>query len=53
MSSKIWFITGCSTGFGRHIALAALAHGDNVVVTARRPETIADICEQYPKKTMA
>lgn len=53
MSAKIWFITGCSTGFGRHIALAALARGDNVVVTARRPETVADICEHYPSNTLA
>ena len=53
MNPKIWFITGCSTGFGRHIALAALAHGDNVVVTARRAETIKDICARYPQKTLA
>ena len=38
-----WLITGCSTGIGREIALAALAAGHQVAVTARRPETIADI----------
>ncbi len=38
-----WLITGCSTGIGREIALAALAAGHQVAATARRPETIADI----------
>jgi len=38
-----WLITGCSTGIGREISLAALAAGHQVAVTARRPETIADI----------
>jgi NAD(P)-dependent dehydrogenase (short-subunit alcohol dehydrogenase family) len=37
---KTWLITGCSSGFGRDIAAAALARGDNVVATARRPETL-------------
>jgi NAD(P)-dependent dehydrogenase (short-subunit alcohol dehydrogenase family) len=40
---KTWLITGCSSGFGRDIAAAALARGDNVVATARRPETLADL----------
>jgi NAD(P)-dependent dehydrogenase (short-subunit alcohol dehydrogenase family) len=37
---KTWLITGCSSGFGRDIAAAALARGDNVVATARRPESL-------------
>jgi NAD(P)-dependent dehydrogenase (short-subunit alcohol dehydrogenase family) len=37
---KTWLITGCSSGFGRAIAEAALARGDTVVATARRPESI-------------
>ncbi|WP_290062012.1 oxidoreductase [Amycolatopsis solani] len=40
---RVWLITGCSAGFGREIALAALAAGDRVVATARRPETLADL----------
>jgi NAD(P)-dependent dehydrogenase (short-subunit alcohol dehydrogenase family) len=32
---KIWFITGVSSGLGRAIAEAALAHGDTVVGTLR------------------
>ncbi|KAF1325861.1 Dehydrogenase, partial [Globisporangium splendens] len=42
-SKKTWFITGCSTGLGRELVLAALAHGDNVVATARNVAKIADL----------
>src|SRR4051812_13580677 len=40
---RTWLITGCSSGFGRDIAAAALAHGDNVVATARRGDALADL----------
>jgi NAD(P)-dependent dehydrogenase (short-subunit alcohol dehydrogenase family) len=40
---RTWLITGCSSGFGRDIAAAALARGDNVVATARRGDTLADL----------
>ncbi len=43
---RVWLITGCSAGFGREIALAALAAGDRVLATARRPETLADLQER-------
>lgn len=41
--SKVWLITGCSSGFGQEIALAALARGDTVVATARDPKKLADL----------
>ena len=31
---RVWLITGCSSGFGREIALAALSRGDAVVATS-------------------
>jgi len=34
-SPRIWFITGVSTGFGRALAIEALADGDRVVGTLR------------------
>lgn len=34
---RVWFITGASTGFGRSLALEALARGGRVVATARDP----------------
>lgn len=41
--SPVWFVTGCSTGFGRHIAEYVLAQGYCVVVTARKPEQLKDL----------
>ncbi|MGI8333715.1 oxidoreductase [Actinomadura scrupuli] len=45
MAERVWLITGCSAGFGRHLALAALAAGDRVVATARRTEQLTDIVD--------
>ena len=36
----VWFITGCSTGFGRELAKHLLEHGYRVVVTARNPDDV-------------
>ncbi|MEV4619974.1 oxidoreductase [Asanoa sp. NPDC049573] len=44
--SRVWLITGCSSGFGRELALAAVAAGDRVMATARRPETLTALAEQ-------
>jgi NAD(P)-dependent dehydrogenase (short-subunit alcohol dehydrogenase family) len=43
MTGRVWLITGCSAGFGRELTLAALAAGDRVMATARRPETLNDL----------
>jgi NAD(P)-dependent dehydrogenase (short-subunit alcohol dehydrogenase family) len=48
-----WLITGCSTGLGRALAQAVLAHGDDVVVTARDVESVRDIVEQHPGTSLA
>ena len=50
---KVWFITGCSTGFGRELAKGALEAGNQVVVTARKPEDINDIVESFPDTAIA
>ena len=50
---KVWFITGCSTGFGRELAKEALEAGNQVVVTARKPEDINDIVESFPDTAIA
>lgn len=49
---RTWFITGCSTGFGRELATAVLAHGDRAVVTARDPGQVADIVAPYGDKAI-
>jgi NAD(P)-dependent dehydrogenase (short-subunit alcohol dehydrogenase family) len=41
--SRVWFVTGASSGFGRAIVDAALARGDRVVATSRRPESLAEL----------
>ena len=48
-----WLITGCSTGLGRALAQAVLAHGHNAVVTARNPTTLEDIAAAYPDTALA
>ncbi len=50
---KVWFITGCSTGMGRDIALEALEQGYRVVLTARNPDTLADICARFAERSAA
>jgi NAD(P)-dependent dehydrogenase (short-subunit alcohol dehydrogenase family) len=45
--SKVWFITGCSKGFGRIWAEAALDRGDKVAATARDESTLAPLTEKY------
>ena len=39
----VWFITGCSTGFGRELAKHVLERGYRVVVTARKPDEVKDL----------
>ena len=49
-TSRTWFITGASTGFGRLLAEEVLKSGGKVVATARRLDKIADLEEKYPGK---
>jgi NAD(P)-dependent dehydrogenase (short-subunit alcohol dehydrogenase family) len=44
-SSPVWFITGCSTGFGRELAKLTLERGWPTVVTARDRSRVADLVE--------
>jgi NAD(P)-dependent dehydrogenase (short-subunit alcohol dehydrogenase family) len=53
VTSKVWFITGTSKGFGRVWAEAALARGDRVAATARRVETLAPLVERYGNQVAA
>lgn len=45
--SRRWFITGCSSGLGREIAITALSAGHRVVATARNMNTIIPLQEQF------
>ncbi|MEU9044731.1 MULTISPECIES: SDR family NAD(P)-dependent oxidoreductase [unclassified Kitasatospora] len=44
---QTWFITGSSRGFGRTLVRAALEAGDRVAATARRPDQLADLVEEF------
>ena len=46
-------ITGSSAGFGRALAEAALAAGDRVVATARRPEALDELVAFAPDRALA
>lgn len=41
----VWFITGCSTGFGRQLAKHVLELGYRTVVTSRDPDDVRDLAE--------
>jgi NAD(P)-dependent dehydrogenase (short-subunit alcohol dehydrogenase family) len=42
-TKPVWFITGCSTGFGRELAKLIIARGWPAVVTARKKDSVADL----------
>lgn len=44
--AAVWFITGCSTGFGRELAKQLLAQGSSVAVTARDPADLSEFSDQ-------
>lgn len=46
-SSKVWFVTGASRGFGRIWTEAALKRGDKVVATARDPKSLDELVKTY------
>lgn len=51
--SKVWFITGCSTGFGRELAKLVLKTGHSAVVASRKIEDVADIVSGYSDTAIA
>ena len=50
---KTWLITGCSSGLGRGLALAAAQRGDQVIATARNVGTIEDMAEPFGGRMIA
>jgi NAD(P)-dependent dehydrogenase (short-subunit alcohol dehydrogenase family) len=44
-NKPVWFITGCSTGFGRALAAELLEKGYRVAVTARDIDKVVDLVE--------
>ena len=52
-SPPVWFITGCSTGFGRELARLVLERGWRAVVTARDRSRVADLLEGAGERALA
>ena len=52
-TDRVWLITGCSTGIGREIANIVLASGQRAAVTARNPDSVADLVAAYPDQALA
>ncbi|KAJ5503032.1 hypothetical protein N7463_005906 [Penicillium fimorum] len=40
---RIWFITGCSSGFGHQLAITAATNKETVVATSRDPSKLSDL----------
>lgn len=51
--SKVWFITGASSGFGRAFAEHALERGHEVVATARRMAALEPLKASAPARLLA
>jgi NAD(P)-dependent dehydrogenase (short-subunit alcohol dehydrogenase family) len=52
-NSRVWFITGSSSGFGFLLAKEALRRGERVVATARKAETLKELVAEYPQTARA
>lgn len=52
-NSPVWFITGCSTGFGRELAKQVLARGWRAVVTARDKARLDDLVADTGDRALA
>ncbi|MFF4802236.1 SDR family NAD(P)-dependent oxidoreductase [Streptomyces sp. NPDC001351] len=52
MTEKVWFMTGCSRGFGRLWAEAALQRGDKVAATARDESRLKSLAAAYPDSVL-
>src|SRR5579872_778035 len=48
MSQRTWFITGVSSGFGRHLTEQLLQRGDQVIGTVRDTSKVGDLVDRYP-----
>ena len=51
-TTPVWFITGCSTGFGRELVKLVLQKGWKAVITARHPEQVADLATGHEENAL-
>lgn len=51
-ASKVWFITGASSGFGRALAEEIIESGARVVAAARNGDALRDLIELAPDRVL-
>jgi NAD(P)-dependent dehydrogenase (short-subunit alcohol dehydrogenase family) len=51
--SRVWFVTGCSSGFGRALAEEIVARGDRLLATARQTAALDDLAARAPDHVRA
>ena len=51
--SKVWFITGASSGFGRTLAEEVVARGERVIAAARNMDLLSELVAQAPERVHA
>ncbi|WP_238163474.1 oxidoreductase [Kribbella capetownensis] len=44
--TRVWFVTGASSGFGRAICEEVLSRGDQLVATSRDPASLAELADR-------
>lgn len=52
-NTPVWFITGCSTGFGRELAKEVLKKGFRVIVSARDKSRVEDLVTGFEERALA
>jgi NAD(P)-dependent dehydrogenase (short-subunit alcohol dehydrogenase family) len=52
-ADPVWFVTSCSTGFGRALAERVIERGWRVVATARGADRVADLVSLAPQRVLA
>jgi len=52
-STRVWLVTGASSGIGRALVETALARGERVLATARSRERVAELEQRYPTRAVA
>jgi len=52
MADRVWFITGCSTGFGRELATLVLKSGYKAGVASRDIKDVMDIVKDFPQTAL-
>ncbi len=51
--APVWFITGCSKGFGKELAKLVLARGWRAVVTARKVDEVEELVAGHEETALA